>query len=68
MMGVSTILLQLGNTKEHQQKKEELWNYLKNKNKRLYKICKISISGATKLPRFLSIPGYKIARKIFKFN
>ena len=68
MMSVSTILLQIGNSKEHQEKKKELWNYLKEKNKRLYKICKISVSGASNLPRFISIPGYKIARKIFKFN
>ncbi len=68
MMSVSTILLQIGNTKEHEQKKKELWEYLKQKNKRLYKICKISVSGASNLPRAISIPGYKIARKIFKFN
>ncbi len=68
MMSVSTILLQLGNTLECQKKKEDLWKYLKDKNKRLYKICKISVSGASNLPRIISIPGYKIARKIFKFN
>lgn len=68
MMSVSTILLQIGNTKECMEKKEELWEYLKNKNYRLYKICKINVSGASNLPRFISIPGYKIARKIFKFN
>ena len=68
MMGVSTILLQLGNTKEYLAKKDELWQYLKTKNKKLYRVCKISVSGASNLPRFISIPGYKIAQKIFKFN
>ena len=67
-MGVSTILLQLGNTKEYLAKKDELWQYLKTKNKKLYRVCKISVSGASNLPRFISIPGYKIAQKIFKFN
>lgn len=68
MMSVSTILLQISNTKEHQQKRKELWQYLKEKNPKLYKTCKLSLSGATCLPRFLSIPGYKIAQKIYKFN
>ena len=68
MMSVSTILLQISNTKEHQQKRKELWQYLKEKNPMLYKTCKLSLSGATCLPRFLSIPGYKIAQKIYKFN
>lgn len=68
MMSVSTILLQVSNTKEHQAKKKELWEYLKTKNKRLYKKCKKSLSGAASLPRFIAVPGYKIARKIYKFN
>mgnify|MGYP004517618815 CR=1 FL=1 len=68
MMSVSTILLQVSNTKEHQQKKKELWEYLKKVNKKLYKTCKISVSGASSLPRFISVPGYRIARKIYKFN
>ena len=68
MMSVSTILLQISNTKEHQQKRKELWQYLKEKNPMLYKTCKLSLSGATCLPRFLSIPGYKSAQKIYKFN
>lgn len=68
MMSVSTILLQLENTLEAKAKKKELWEYLKNKNLRLYKTCKLSISGATKLPRFISIPGYHLAQKIYKFN
>lgn len=68
MMTVSSMLLQVSNTKEHQEKRKELWAYLKAKNPKLYKNCRISLSGATCLPRFLSVPGYKIARKIYKFN
>ncbi len=68
MMSVSTILLQLGNTREHQEKKKELWQFLKDNNPRLYKICKISVSGLSNMPRWISIPGYRIAKKIFKFN
>ncbi len=68
MMTVSTILLQVSNTKENDEKKKELWKYLKEKNKKLYKTCCISLSGLTTLPKFISIPGYRIAQKIYKFN
>ncbi len=68
MMSVSTILLQVSNTKESDQKKKELWQYLKEKNPKLYKTCHLSLSGLTTLPKFLSVPGYRIARKIYKFN
>jgi len=68
MMTVSSMLLQVSGTKEHQEKRKELWNYLKEKNKKLYKTCRISLSGATCLPRVISVPGYKLARKIYKFN
>ena len=66
MMTISTILLKLANTKEANLKSKELWNYLKEKNKSVYK--KLKIACLAKLPRFISVPGYKIARKIFKFN
>jgi len=68
MMSVSSILLQVSNTKENQEKRKELWGFLKEKNPKLYKTCRISLSGATCLPRFLSVLGYRIAQKIYKFN
>lgn len=68
MMTVSSMLLQVSNTIEDQKKRKELWNYLKEKNSKLYKTCRISLSGATCLPRFISMPGYRIAQKIYKFN
>ena len=66
MMTISTILLKIANTKEANLKSKELWNYLKENNKSVYK--KLKIARLAKLPRFISVPGYKIARKIFKFN
>ena len=68
MMVVSTILLQVSGTKENQQKRIELWNYLKEKNYKLYTKCKQSLSGACNLPRWIAVPGYKAARKLYKFN
>ena len=66
MMTISTIFLKLANTKESKIKIKELWNYLKEENPKLAK--KMKLAKLTKLPRFISIPGYRLARKIFKFN
>ncbi len=68
MMSVSSILLQVSNTDENQHKRKELWKYLKEKNRKLYKTCRLSLSGATCLPRDIAVVGYRIARKIYKFN
>ena len=68
MMSVSTILMQVSGTEENMEKKRELWNYLKEKNSKLYKTCKLSVSGLSNMPKFISIPGYRIAQKIYKFN
>lgn len=68
MMSVSSILLQVSNTDENQHKRKELWKYLKEKNRKLYKTCRLSLSGATCLPRNIAVLGYRIAHKIYKFN
>ena len=66
MMTISTIFLKLANTKESKVKIKDLWDYLKKVNPRLFK--KMKLARLTRLPRFISIPGYRLARKIFKFN
>lgn len=66
MMTVSTILCKLAKTKEAEQKRKDLWEYLKEKNKKVLK--KIKVAKLAKMPRIISIPGYKLAQKIFKFN
>lgn len=66
MMTISTIFLKLANTKESKAKIKDLWDYLKKVNPRLFK--KMKLARLTRLPRFISIPGYRLARKIFKFN
>ena len=70
---VSSVLLIRSNTKENLEKKEELWKYLKEKDKRLYKWMRTGIMGsAMNLPgrggRKISVESYKICQKIFKFN
>ena len=70
---VSSVLLIRSGSKENLDKKEELWEYLKAKDKKLYNQLRHGIMGeAMNLPgrcgRKISVEGYKIAQKIFKFN
>ncbi len=70
---VSSVLLIKGGEEEHLEKKKELWQYIKNKDRRLYFYLRNGImGGAMNLPgrggRKLSVEGYKICQKIFNFN
>lgn len=69
MMTICTILLKIENTKESKEKREKLWDYLKKYDKKLYNQLRYkSLASLVCLPRFIAVPGYKIARKIYKFN
>lgn len=73
IMTVSSVLLIRSGTKENLDKKKELWQYLKAKDKRLYRWMRSGIMGGTmNLPgrggRKISVEGYKICQKLFKFN
>ena len=73
IMTVSSVLLIRSGTKESLQKKKELWNYLKDRDKTLYLWMRNGIMGGTmNLPgrggRKISVEGYKICQKIFGFN
>ncbi len=68
----SALALKSG-TEENLEKKDELWQYFKAKDKQVYRKLRRGIMGeAMNLPgkggRKLSISGYKICQKIFKFN
>lgn len=70
---VSSVLLIRSGTEENLEKKKELWKYLKEKDPILYRRLRHGIMGeAMNLPgrsgRKVSVEGYKIAQKIFKFN
>ncbi len=70
---VSSVLLIRSETEENLEKKEELWQYLKEKDKCLYKWMRRGIMGnAMNLPgkggRKLSVDAYHLAQKIYKFN
>lgn len=73
IMTVSSVLLIRSGTEEHLQKKKELWQYLKERDRRLYFYMKHGIMGSTmNLPgkggRRISVDAYHICQKIFKFN
>lgn len=70
---VSSILLIKANTKETLAKKRALWKYLKDKDLYIYKKVRRSKLGVSmNLPgavgRKISVIGYKVCQKIFKFN
>ena len=70
---VSSVLLIRSDTEENLEKKQELWEYLKASDKRLYLRLRRGIMGSfMNLPgkggRRISVDGYKICQKIFKFN
>lgn len=67
----SIYLIKLGD-KESLCKKRELWAYLKNKDKKLYRYCKRHFIGVTstntKIGMSFCKTIYKLARKTIKFN
>lgn len=70
---ISSVLLIRSGTEENLEKKKELWRYLKEKDKKLFRRLRTGIMGiAMNLPgrcgRGISVEGYKICQKIFKFN
>lgn len=70
---VSSIMLIRSGTEENLEKKKELWDYIKQKDKGLFFRLRFGILGsATNLPgrggRKITVDGYKLCQKIFKFN
>jgi len=72
MMAITSIYLIKIGDKEAIGKKKELWEYLKNKDEKLYKDCKHKIEGIgstnSKFGMWICKVIYNIARKILKFN
>lgn len=70
---VSSVLLIRSELEENLEKKKELWNYIKSKDKWLWARLRAGILGnAMNLPgkigRKITIDGYKICQRIFHFN
>jgi len=70
---VSSILMVYSGTEENLKKRDELWSYIKKKNFGLYMRLRGGILGNyTHLPgkggRYVTVGGYKLFQKIYKFN
>ena len=73
MMAVSSVFLIKEDTEESLNKKQELWDYLKNYDKWLYRQIRSQILGQSmnlpgKFGRKMVEMGYNILRKIYGFN
>lgn len=73
IMTVSSIMLIRSGTEENFQKKQELWQYLKKADRKLYYKIRTGILGRTvnlpgKSGRQVSVAAYKVTRKFFGFN
>lgn len=73
MMAISSVFLIKEDTEESLIKKKELWDYLKNYDKRLYRRIRSHILGQSinlpgKFGRKMVEMGYNILRKIYGFN
>ena len=72
MVTICNVYLLMINDDKSLVKRDELWQYIKNKDIKLYKELKKNLAGLTYIPgklgNFISLNGYKIAKKIFKFN
>ncbi len=70
---ISSILLIRSGTEENLEKKQELWKYIKKKDAGLYIRLRYGVLGnSMNLPgksgRKISVEGYKICRRFYKFN
>lgn len=70
---VSSVLLIRSGVEENLEKKKELWNYIKGKDKWLWARLRSGILGNAmnlpgKLGRRITVDGYKICQRIFHFN
>ncbi len=73
IMSITNILLLMINSEEARLQKNKLWSELKELDRSLYlKLKYASMSGLTNMPgslgRKITISGYRVAQKIYKFN
>ncbi|MDD2968908.1 MAG: glycosyltransferase family A protein [Lachnospiraceae bacterium] len=70
---ISSVMLICSGTQENLEKKQELWNYIKQKDKFLFAQLRYGLLGSSmNLPgkggRKISVEAYRICRRFFKFN
>ncbi|MCI8469641.1 MAG: glycosyl transferase, partial [Eggerthellaceae bacterium] len=73
MMCICSVFLRMRNTLEDEEKRDEIWAYLKQADPALYRrvrtnVLNVGTNLPTELGRRAGLGGYHIAQKIFKFN
>ena len=73
MLSISGIYLLMIQTAESRKKQHDLWNYMKQKDKKLYRKLRYrTLSGFTYLPGklggYLTLKGYQTAKKTYQFG
>ncbi len=73
MMVISSVFLIKSGSKENLAKKQELWDYLKKENPKMYKAVHNKLLGRSmnlpgKSGRKIIVLGYSISRKIYGFG
>ncbi len=73
MMCICSIFLRMIDTDEAEDKREEIWDYLKAHNPNIYRRVRRSVLNLgtnipTELGRRIGITGYHMAQRLFKFN
>ncbi len=73
MMCICSVFLRMEDTEANEEKRDEIWHYLKERDLQLYlKVRTNVLNVGTNLPtragRRLGLGGYHLAQKIFKFN
>lgn len=74
MITISSIYLLMKGDTESYEKRKNLWDYVKTVNKNLYhKLRLTKLAGATyvlpgKIGGYVTVKGYKLAKKVYKFN
>ena len=73
MMCICSVFLRMEQTPENEEKRADVWAYLKAKDAKLYGQLKHTLLNAgtnipTPLGRQFGLTAYHVAQKIFKFN
>ena len=73
MMCICSVFLRMINTDEAEQKRKEIWAYLRQRQPKIYphirrSVLNIGTNIPTEFGRRLGLVGYHLAQKVFKFN
>ena len=73
MMCICSIFLRMIDTAEAEQKRKDIWQYLKDADAATYKrirrsVLNLGVNIPTRAGRKVGVAGYHLAQKIFKFN